>query len=81
MFEPSRLQADEQPHDPGPQREWVTYAEAERIVGLSRVTLWKLVSKGDVEAAKIGRAVRINRASLDAYMRRSATSTPVGAAG
>jgi excisionase family DNA binding protein len=35
------------------------------------VTLWKLVSAGEVEAARIGRAVRINRESLSAYMRRS----------
>jgi excisionase family DNA binding protein len=58
----SRLQA------PGsrPEREWLTYAEAGEIVGLSRVTLWKLVSAGEVEAAKVGRAVRINRESLAA---------------
>ena len=56
---------------PRPEREWLTYAEAGEIVGLSRVTLWKLVSAGEVEAAKVGRAVRINRESLSAYMRRS----------
>jgi excisionase family DNA binding protein len=42
------------------------------MVGLSRVTLWKLVSGGEVEAARIGRAVRINRESLTDYMKRSA---------
>jgi excisionase family DNA binding protein len=57
---------------PRPEREWLTYAEAGQIVGLSRVTLWKLVSAGEVEAAKVGRAVRINRQSLSTYMRRSA---------
>jgi excisionase family DNA binding protein len=56
---------------PRPEREWLTYAEAGEIVGLSRVTLWKLVSAGEVEAARVGRAVRINRESLSAYMRRS----------
>lgn len=56
---------------PRPEREWLTYAEAGEIVGLSRVTLWKLVSAGEVEVARIGRAVRINRESLSAYMRRS----------
>jgi len=44
------------------------------MVGLSRVTLWKLVSQGDLEAARVGRAVRINRQSLTAYMKRSAAS-------
>ena len=57
-----------------PEREWLTYAEAGEMVGLSRVTLWKLVSQGDLEAARVGRAVRINRQSLTAYMKRSAAS-------
>ena len=53
-------------------REWVTYKQAEGLSGLSRTTLWKLISAGEVEAARVGRAVRINRESLNAYMRRSA---------
>jgi excisionase family DNA binding protein len=55
---------------PRPEREWLTYAEAEEIVGLSRVTLWKLVSAGEVEAAKMGRAVRLRWESLLSYMKR-----------
>jgi excisionase family DNA binding protein len=50
--------------------EWMTYRQAEEFSGLSRTTLWRLVSSGEVGAAKVGRAVRINRGSLDAYMRR-----------
>ncbi len=76
MSEPSTMPGSEQPaaHGVGPEREWLTYAEAGRMVGLSRVTLWKLVSAGEVEAARVGRAVRISRKSLTAYMKRSATS-------
>ena len=50
---------------------WLTYKQAEAYVNLSRTRLWELVSAGEVEAAHIGRAVRINRDSLDSYMRRS----------
>ena len=53
---------------PGPRREWLTYAEAGQIVGLSRVTLWKLANAKAIKVRRVGRAVRINRASLDAYM-------------
>jgi excisionase family DNA binding protein len=53
-------------------REWVTYKQAEELSGLSRTTLWKLISAGQVEAARVGRAVRINRESLNSYMKRSA---------
>jgi excisionase family DNA binding protein len=49
-------------------REWLTYREAEQLVGLSRTTLWKLIGSGEIEHRRIGRAVRIKRASLDAYM-------------
>jgi excisionase family DNA binding protein len=74
VSEPSSLQGAEQPVAFGvsPEREWLTYAEVGRMVGLSRVTLWKLVSTEEVEAARIGRAVRINRESLTDYMKRSA---------
>jgi len=53
-------------------REWLTYKETEQLVGLSRTTLWKLVSAGEIEHRKVGRAVRINRESLEAYMKRDA---------
>ena len=52
-------------------REWLSYKEAQSLVGLGRTTLWRLVSSGAVEAAHVGRAVRINRASLTLYMKRS----------
>ncbi len=51
-------------------REWMTYRQAEELSGLSRTTLWRLVRADEVEAAKVGRAVRISRSSLDAYMKR-----------
>ena len=50
-------------------RNWLSYREAEQLVGLSRTTLWKLISAGEIEHRRVGRAVRINRASLEAYMR------------
>ena len=77
MFEPNSAQGAEQPtvSGAGPEREWLTYAEAGQMVGLSRVTLWKLVSAREVEAARVGRAVRINRESLRAYMKRSAANS------
>ena len=50
---------------------WISYSEAQKHTGLGRTKLWELVSAGDVEAAKIGRAVRISRRSLDEYMKRN----------
>jgi len=50
---------------------WMSYPEAQRFSGLGRTKLWELVSSGEVQAAKVGRAVRINRRSLNEYMKRS----------
>lgn len=50
---------------------WLSYTEAQRFSGLGRTKLWELISRGEVKAAKVGRAVRINRCSLDEYMERS----------
>jgi excisionase family DNA binding protein len=44
------------------------YPTAVYYCGLSRVTLWRLVESGEIEAARIGRAVRISRESLEAFM-------------
>jgi excisionase family DNA binding protein len=52
-------------------REWVTYKQAEELSGLSRTTLWKLLSASEIKAARVGRAVRINRRSLDKYLARA----------
>ena len=54
-------------------REWVTYRQAEEIAGLSRTTLRKLVDEGEIRIKRVGRAVRISRATLDAYMHGEGT--------
>jgi excisionase family DNA binding protein len=53
-------------------RERITYKHAEELSGLSRTTLWKLLSAGEIKAARVGRAVRINRRSLAGYLERAA---------
>lgn len=49
-------------------RQWLTYRQAEEVYALSRTTLRALVADGTIESRNIGRAVRLNRASLDTYM-------------
>ena len=49
---------------------WMSYPEAQRFSGLGRTKVWELISTGEVNAAKVGRAVRISRLSLDEYMQR-----------
>jgi excisionase family DNA binding protein len=50
---------------------WLDYPAAQNYATLGRTKLWELISKGEIDAAKVGRAVRISRRSLDEYMRRN----------
>lgn len=49
-------------------REWLTYKRSEEIYSLSRTTLRALVADGMIKSRTIGRAVRLNKASLDSYL-------------
>ena len=51
---------------------WLNYKQSEAFSGLSRTTLWQLINARKIKAARIGRAVRIERASLQAFMEQSA---------
>jgi len=55
-----------------PAAAWLRYRDASVHCGLGRTTLTALVTSGEVRAAKVGKAVRISRASLDEYMERHA---------
>ena len=77
----SSPQCFDEPSDLGvsSSREWLSYAEAMELVGLGRTTLWKLARAGEIEVARVGRARRISRESLTAYMKRSAEGIAVAA--
>jgi excisionase family DNA binding protein len=50
------------------ERQWLSYQEITEIYGISRGTVWKLISVGEIRAAKIGRSVRISRSSIEQYL-------------
>ena len=51
---------------------WLNYKQSEAYSGLSRTTLWQLINARKIKAARIGRDVRIERDSLQAFMEQSA---------
>jgi excisionase family DNA binding protein len=56
-------------HSEEVQPRFLTYKQAERLTGLSRTTLWRIVVKeGRIRYTRVGRALRIDRRSLEAYM-------------
>jgi excisionase family DNA binding protein len=50
---------------------WLDYRQAEAYSSLSRTTLWQLINARKIKAARIGRAVRIERDSLQEFLERS----------
>ncbi len=50
---------------------WFDYKQAEAYSNLSRTTLWYLINARKIRAARIGRAVRIERESLQRFMEQS----------
>lgn len=54
--------------------QWISYDEAQRLTSLGRTTLWRICGdpSSGVRTARIGRAVRINRQSLEDFMAQAA---------
>ena len=50
---------------------WLNYKQAEAYANLSRTTLWALINERKIRAARVGRAVRIERAPLQEFMEQS----------
>ncbi len=50
---------------------WFDYKQAEAYSSLSRTTLWQLINARKIKAARVGRAVRIERESLQEFLERS----------
>lgn len=58
--------------EPGGSQDWgeyLSYRDAERYTGLSRTTLWRILRRSEIDAVQVGTAVRLNRASIDRYLR------------
>ena len=48
--------------------------DAARMIGIGRTKLYELISSGELETVKIGKATRITTASLNELVRRSRIS-------
>lgn len=46
------------------KKHFISVAEAARIIGVSRVQIWRLIKNGDIPAAKVGRSYVIDAREL-----------------
>ncbi len=50
------------------ETKYVSYAVAERMFGLSRTTLWRLLKAGEIEGVRVGRTLRLSVASIEKFL-------------
>jgi excisionase family DNA binding protein len=52
------------------ERRWWTVKELQMVSGLGRTKCYEIIASGELEAIKVGRAVRVSRASFEEWTRR-----------
>jgi excisionase family DNA binding protein len=55
---------------PNIEPEWLSVKDLMTLTGLGRTKCYELVASGELEAIKVGRAVRVSRASYLEWTRR-----------
>ncbi len=53
--------------DASVQKEWLSVSEVQEVLGIGRTKAYRMVTRGEIPAVRIGRLVRINRAELDTW--------------
>lgn len=48
--------------------------EAARLLGVGRTTLYEMLARGELRPVHIGRAVRVERAEVEAFVRRASAA-------
>lgn len=49
-------------------REWISVAEMQTLLGIGRSKAYELLSTGKIPAVKVGRVLRIKRATLEIWL-------------
>jgi excisionase family DNA binding protein len=56
-----------------PAIEWITVYEIARELGVSKMTVYRLIHSGELPSHRIGRSFRVKRESFDAYLNGTVT--------
>ena len=52
------------------QPEWLTVRELMTLTGLGRTKCYEIINRGEIEAIKVGRSVRVSKASYYEWTRK-----------
>ena len=64
LAEPKHVAREEISMRPNIEPEWLSVKDLMTLTGLGRTKCYELVASGELEAIKVGRAVRVSRTSL-----------------
>lgn len=53
------------------EKSWLSPSDVHLYAGIGKTKLWELLTKSELEGAKVGRSVRVSRRSIDEYMERN----------
>jgi excisionase family DNA binding protein len=53
------------------EREWLTVADVQRILGIGSTKAYEMVQSGEIPAIRIGRSLRIHRRDLAEWAARN----------
>lgn len=55
----------------GERLRYLTVAEVAELMRVSRMTVYRLVNRGELPAVRVGRSFRVPQDALDAYLREN----------
>lgn len=64
----SKKKAPKKPNDNLSERTWLTVAQVAEYLALSKVTIYRLLERGDIPTRRIGKLHRFYRPEIDKWM-------------
>lgn len=56
--------------DVRPGQRWLKVAEVAQLLRVSKMTVYRLITSGELRSARVGRSYRLAEADVNAYLKR-----------
>lgn len=55
----------------GAEQRWLKVAEVAQVLRVSKMTVYRLITSGELRSARVGRSYRLTEDDVNAYLKRS----------
>jgi excisionase family DNA binding protein len=55
----------------GADKRWLKVAEVAQVLRVSKMTVYRLITSGELRSARVGRSYRLTEDDVNAYLKRS----------